>query len=335
MERSIRRATSVNKLNKYWDDLTSCYFQKKDFLLHLQKYNPCNQRYYELYIDECLKAGAVVYSIKMDLLTFSKFTNQTTVHIIGLPVSVSASGLIGETCEFTYLSEYILKKEKGFILALNLINGFTQDSAINMRTLPSVVFKKNINNWEEYQGLIRSKYRRRLNNILQKFSGVECFVNLCSDYTEEHHELYLQILERTKTKLETLTFDFFRNLPDNFQLTSHYAAGCLLCWNIICFDNNRGFFFFGGLNYELRNKYQAYHNNLISILKSCFTNKCELIDLGQTAEIPKMRLGGEIDERHMFLYHNKKVIMGLLRIFQKQISYNHISKKTKVFSNNN
>ncbi|MBK6538671.1 MAG: hypothetical protein IPG09_13140 [Ignavibacteria bacterium] len=48
MKKIIKRISSTEDLNSKWDSLADCYFQKKEFLTHIHKYNPCCQRYYEL-----------------------------------------------------------------------------------------------------------------------------------------------------------------------------------------------------------------------------------------------------------------------------------------------
>ena len=78
-----------------WDQLADGYFQEREFLRHCQEYNPCNQRYYLASREGKLEAGAVLYSLALDLFTYLKLKSPVTMQIAGVPCSVSASGLIG------------------------------------------------------------------------------------------------------------------------------------------------------------------------------------------------------------------------------------------------
>jgi hypothetical protein len=141
------------------------------------------------------------------------------------------------------------------------------------------------------------------------------------------------VMEKSKTKLETLNLELFRNLPEKFMLTTHYASGNMLAWHICTCDNETLFFFMGGLNYKFRDQYQSYQNNLISILRFAFANNFKRIDLGQTAEIAKMKIGGVEDERGMFLYHKKAYLVFILRMIRKLLEYSIVRERFHVFNN--
>jgi hypothetical protein len=333
-----RRVTIVNlpeNLSTEWDKIADFYFQKKEFLIHLHKYNHCSQRYYELFENEKLVAGAVVYTLKVDILTFTNIPSPVTMHIIGLPASIAAPPVIGNQEEFQYLLNEILRKEKGLILGLNFLEDYLVGKVINMRTLPTVILKKGFDSIEDYENSMRHSYRRRLKRFREKFSDVRTETSGCSDFTREHYRLYMEIMKRTRTKLEILNAELFRNLPSNFELTTHYNESNMLCWYITCKDDNVLFFFFGGMDYSLRDKYQSYHNNLYSIIAEGVRNKYKIIDLGQTAEIAKSRLGGRPEERRMFLYHRNQVIFHILRLFRSILTYSGIAEKSNVFKSGN
>jgi hypothetical protein len=331
MERKVVISGFPENLNSEWDNIADCYFQKRDFLTHLHKYNPCSQHYYELYHGDKLVAGTVVYTLKINLLTFLNIPSPLTMNVIGLPVSVAASPLIGDTCEFQYLLDYLLKKEKGFILALNVKEDFLVDKVLNIRTLPTFILKLGFNNIESYENSLRHDYRRRLHKFKKNFINVRMKASDCSLFNEEHYRLYLEIMKRTKTKLETLRLDLFQNLPSNFVLTTYYNETRMLCWHITCNDGKTLFFFFGGMEYSLRDHYQSYHNNLYGIITEAIQEKCDSIDLGQTAETAKTRLGGKQEERKMFLYHRNPLILNFLRPFKRFLTYSKTIEKSNVF----
>ncbi|KAF0198620.1 MAG: hypothetical protein FD166_1261 [Bacteroidetes bacterium] len=331
MEKVIKKWSSPGFLNGHWDELADSYFQKREFLELLHKYNPCAQRYYELYCDGTLVAGTIVYTLKIDLFTFSRIPSPFKVQVIGLPVSVASPPIIGVPEEFGYLLSEILKIEKGVILGINFKEDYLQDSVLNLRTLPTILLELPGNNMAAYENALRHCYRRRLRLIREKFSGVTSVTSGCSEFSEEHYSLYLQIMKKTTTKLEILNRDVFRNLPSNFRITTYYSDQVMLAWYVVCQDNDTLFFFFGGMNYELRDRFQSYNNNLLGIIEDAFGSQSRIIDFGQTAEIAKTRFGGVLSERRMFFYHRNRIIFGLLKLSRKLIEYSRVSENPRVF----
>ncbi len=331
MGKRITKINSPENLNPHWDTLADCYFQKREFLSHLHKYNPCSQRYYELYNNDKLIAATLVYTLKINFLTFLNVPSPVKMQVIGLPASVAAPPIIGDPAGFDYLLNEILNIEKGLILGLNFTEDLIDNKVLNMRTLPTVVLRKRFESFDDYKNSLRHTYRRRLYMIQEKFSDVRLVTSDCSEFTRQHYSLYLEIMKRTKTKLETLSFDVFHKLPSSFVLNTFYANDRMLCFNIMCKDDDALFFFFGGLDYELRDHYHSYNNSLLEIVKTAINEDYETIDLGQTAEIAKTRLGAELEERRMILYHKNSIIFYLLKMLKKIISNNKVNRKVRVF----
>lgn len=320
------KLSSAASLPIQWDELADCYFQQKEFLHHTDIYNPCQQRYYLLWQHDKLLAGACVYTLYIDLFTFSGIPSRIKMQVVGIPASVSPPGIIGRSQErIGQLVEQIIKNEKGLLLALNTTPGLKLKTCIEMTMMPTVVLDRTFESWTNYLSDLRSSYRRRANHILHSFNGIKEISTNCSAFTTAHYDLYLQIMKHTKEKLETLSFGFFKNLPCCFQLTSYFDKGQLVCWHITCTDREKLFFFFGGHNYKLLDNYQSYFNNLFGIVRKFINEGYQKLDLGQTAEIAKMKTGGQMESRAMFLYHHNLFIRFLLRCFKSFMTY-HLPK---------
>ena len=123
-----------------WERISQDYFQTKEFLMHTEKYNSCRQRYFLLFQKSFLKVGAVIYSIRLDLFTYLAMKSPFTMHIVGVPCSVSSSGIIGDEKLFSTLFEEVRKQEKGMLLMLNLDNALPNAELIAGRTLPTMLF---------------------------------------------------------------------------------------------------------------------------------------------------------------------------------------------------
>ncbi|ESU22642.1 hypothetical protein FEDK69T_19000 [Flavobacterium enshiense DK69] len=312
---------SASKIDHEWDSLSNSVYQNRDFLIHSEKHNPCKQRYYLGYEDDVFVAGAVVYSLKVNVLTFAKYCINLPMTVIGIPISVDAHGMVGNIVFFEELISDILKKERGIILCLNYNTSLNIKNIVEMETLPTLIYDKYNHSWENYLQSLRHNYRRRILNAEKKFSGIKHVESLCSQFTQEHYQLYLNIINRTQTKLETLSFDFFSKLSEEFHLHSFYKTNQLITWHITTLDREIYYFLFGGLKYDLRNKYDSYYNNLIQILKGGIKLNSTSINLGQTAELSKKRLGAQLIEKKMFVFHRNILIRTLFRLSKKMLTY--------------
>ena len=318
----FEKCPSAASLPPEWDDLADCIFQGRVFLGHADRYNPCRQRYYLLWEGGALVAGACVYTLAIDLFTFSQISSPLRMTVIGLPASVAAPGLLARHREVAEaLIRHILQQERGLILGLNLDPEIDTAPGINLRMLPSVAAELPGDGWEGYQQALRAPYRRRLRQALERFEGVQASETPCTAFSPKHHQLYLQIMRRTDSKLETLSSPFFQNLPDDFYLTTYYGDGQMLGWHICARDGGTLYFFFGGHDYRLLQPYQFYFNNLYGIIREAFHGGFRSVELGQTAEVPIMKAGGQLVPKRLFLYHRNRAAMFLIQQLRRWIEY--------------
>jgi len=331
MGKTVVSKSKPDELDNEWDDLAHCYYLKREFLLHLHTYNYCAQKYYELYENGVFIAGTIVYSMKVNILTFLNFPSPIKFRIIGLPISIASPPYVGDQREIEYLLSDIIKTEKGLILGLNFKEDYLPHKFLNLRTLPTIVMSLPFDGMEEYERSLRHPYRRRLHRIKEKFKEVEIVDSSCSVFNEEHYELYMQVMKTTTTKLEILKAEVFKYLPAGFELTTYYSKGKMLFWHILCRDHDVMYYFMCGMNYALRDQFHIYNNSLFEIISTAVKYKYNRLDLGQTAEIAKTRIGGVPDERRMFMYHKNKIVMSLLGLFQGLIAYSKHTELPKVF----
>ena len=85
---STKILTALDLPNE-WDLMSNCHFQKKEFFQYTEKYNPCNQRYYLLFNNNQLVAGACVYTLSIDLLTFINVRSPVKMQVVGIPATVA------------------------------------------------------------------------------------------------------------------------------------------------------------------------------------------------------------------------------------------------------
>ncbi len=327
----IARINKVSDLPGDWDALAGNYFRTSGFLKHCEKYNPCNQRYYLLYNKDNFAAGAIVYSLKLDVFTFSKFRLPIQMNIAGVPVSISAPGIFGDRQYTESLKEYICRNEKGFTLFLNLTEKPLPGKRAVGITLPSIVLENRFSDWDYFLNYMRAPYRRRLQTI-RKFQNELIITKLkCNDFSPEMYQQYLDVFKRSKDKLEKLEYEFFLNLPQNFSLTKCTRENRLLGWNISMLSDNTFYFFMGGIDYELNKVYQTYFYLLTELVREGIEKGVLAMDFGQTAEIPKMRLGGNPSARYMEAHHSNGLLHAMLMLSGSLLSYRKPLEDGRVF----
>jgi len=317
-------------LPKDWDKISDSYFQTIEFLSHAERYNYCNQRYYMIYDENELVSSAIMYSLHLDLFTFVRIKSPIKTNIIGIPASVSSKGIFGKKEYIEELKNHIYKKNKGLILFLNLENQNKNSGKASGKTLPTIIFKNKFANTEEYKSKLRYPYRRRINK-LNSNTNYNIKTSNCAVFDKEMYKQYLEVYNKSNDKLERLNLDFFKNLPDIFSLTTIKKKDNLLGWHITLTNNETTYFFLGGIDYKLNKDNSTYLRLLFNIVEKSIKNKAKIIDLGQTAEIPKIRMGGKPKTLYMEVFHSNYIFNYLLKKIIALIEYKVKLEYNKVF----
>jgi Acetyltransferase (GNAT) domain len=313
-----------------WDELADNYFQQIPFLSHTEKYNLCQQRYYLCIDNGKLVSAAILYSLCIDILTFIKVKSPLRIHIVGIPCSVSSQGIFGNNAAIETLKKHIYEVEKGFILVLNLKEKPLTGTYASGHTLPTVVMSNDFTHWDNYVASLRSSYRRRLKLINQANDDLKFEKIHCSEFTEEMYLQYLEVYKKSSGKLERLSFDFFKHLPSDFMMTVCFKNNKTIGWNISLVNQNTYYFFMGGIDYKLNKTYNTYLRLLSTIIKDGIEKKSDLIELGQTAEVPKMRLGGKPIPLFMEAHHSNLIFNKLIKLFSSLLEYRRKLENARV-----
>ena len=70
---------------------------------------------------------------------------------------------------------------------------------------------------------------------------------------------------------------------------------------------------------------------MLNIIEDAISLKAEYIDLGQTAEIPKMRTGGLPEKRYMEARHSNKIFNKILKKAEGALEYKRKLETVHVF----
>ena len=252
------------------------------------------------------------------------------MNIVGIPCSVSSQGIFGKRSAVDALKKHICEVEKGWIVFLNLTEKPTESENATGKTLPTILFSNIFTDRNDYLSSLRSNYRRRLKQINQENKALRFEKKSCADFTPEMYDQYLAVYKRSSGKLEKLSFDFFRNLPTHFLLTVCYLNENIIGWNIALEDNNIYYFFLGGIDYKQNRTNNTYLRLLSRLISDGIEHKVALIELGQTAEIAKMRMGGKPETLYMEAFHSNRILNKLLKMSSPLLEYKFKPENNKV-----
>jgi Acetyltransferase (GNAT) domain len=164
------------------------------------------------------------------------------------------------------------------------------------------VFTASFRDFEQYRAALRSHYRYKINRSLRKLKASGLQITILTDpdkivefYTHEVHDLYYQVLAKAKVKFETLPIEFFHELAVRLKGDVHLVALLLgprpvaFGW---CLRAGRTYhLLYAGLDYELNADVDLYFNLMYAWLDCGLRSGASRIEVGQTADDFKARLG--------------------------------------------
>jgi len=295
-------------------------FLRRTALTILEQVNPAGQRYYLLEHRDRVSCF-VTYRHLLDILTYGRGSLRLPVTVLGIPCSVSRPGM-GLHKQDMEPFQQALKKIPG---ALLLLNGNTPALSLTPvcargLTLPNCELDTRGLNFSSYLGGMRSHYRYKLRSSSRRFQGVEVkILKNCSHFDNRLYRLYEQVYERSAFKLEKLSLSFFQQFPATISV--FVAGDRLLGFTQTMLHEKEQIFLFGGLEYELNQQFHTYINMLLHVIRTGMEQGAERINLGQTAEDVKTRLGCRLHPRYLYARHSNPLMNFLIHRGIRLLSY--------------
>lgn len=285
----------------------------------LEKINFCNQRY-EIAEDNII----ISYLLKINILNFSDlFPLKITAEIIGLPISISEKGYWGNEASV----EKIVQKKKGLKIILNGDKEFSHGG----KTLSTFIFNNRFSTFEEYIESLRSPYRRRINKALIQRKNLDIIKLDKKDFNEDHYNLYLSIMSRTKHPLETLPIEFFKAYESEIYEFVDRKTKNVVGFIQTKLIKDRLCFVFGGFRKEDNEIYDIYYNMLLKIIEIGIEKQVKTIEFGQTAEESKFKIGCIEVPKYVYVHHSNIIINWFIRLLIPLFSYKPYAIKHNVF----
>ena len=312
-----QRIERAKDLPPEWDKLCEKnIYMSRTFMDFMERVNPCNQSYHLFYQGEKLYSCFMMFERKFNLFIFTKYHVNVPMKFVYLPLSVSHPSIVWSE-DKTEVGK-TLRKMKGIKIIINVgeeeLEGFAKG-----HYLPICVLENRWNTWEDYLGSMRSSYRRRIHQALEKGKEIQ-YLELADnqDFTDEDYQLYEQVFNHSEYSLEKLTADFFRN--DIAKTILLQIDGKTQAFLQLIEDpgNDMLIFEFCGYNYEIAHQYDIYYNMLAYIARYAIEHNFRYVQFGQTAYDAKLKFGATMYYNYYLLSHSNPIINYLI---QKKNSY--------------
>jgi len=164
----------------------------------------------------------------------------------------------------------------------------------------------------DYCSALRSHYRSDIRRSERKFRASGLRARQLRDpeeirrvYTREVHRLYEAVVARSPVKLEILPVEFFhelvRQLPGLVSLTTISSGQRIVAFNWGLIDGRVHHYLFCGIDYAAARDGDLYFNLMYHQLDEALRCNPARIELGQTADMFKARLGSRPNPRFLFV----------------------------------
>jgi predicted N-acyltransferase len=295
---------------------------------------------FNIYLDLFINDNWLVRKLK------KIFPNLFKVKILvcGLPASfgqlnfkVVNEKYADEVCSLIVKEMYLLAKKLRISLLTvkelmeedkNRFNRFEKEGFFLANSIPYMHLDVQWSGFNEYLFSLRHHYRRRILLSLKKINYAEPVIVSSSEYdnesetpawvlaepdekfSDEFYKMYLGVMERTATRLETLNRDFFKNLflqQEAYKLLNLVVKGRIISSAVLIFKDDTITFMLAGREND-RDEYDSYFNLVYGIIALAIQSGCKKIKLGQTAYWVKQCVGA-LPKQELFYFASRRPVM--------------------------
>ena len=176
--------------------------------------------------------------------------------------------------------------------------------------------------FDEYLGSLRHSYRRHIRRSLAKRATMRIVVGGAEVVSPRRFfELYCNVMARSETKLEMLNEAFFERLwielGAELQIIAAVDDDHVLGAALLVKSGTTLNFMLVGLPGTRQTPNDVYFNLLYAIVEQAIRQRCERLNLGQTAYWGKQQIGGEAEEEFLFFKAANPSLHALLRSLRR------------------
>lgn len=324
---------SPDELPDQWDDTFGVpgLFCHKKILGHLFATSPLKQEYFSLEQPGQRPLYGTVCRSNLPF-TVGPVTIYRPTTICSLPIPFSTDPGFTDEARLNEVAGILNEFQGGFQIITGLSARVADMPGWSCRRhFPTVDLDIRWGTYGEYLEGFRSDYKSRITQALARGSRIKSRLIEPDELDENMHALYTAVARRYNSMV--LPRDYFIKFPYENYILGLEADEAIWAWAFLVPKGRHLYFLFGGFNDRLNNEYNIYYNLLLAIVRFSIERKFEKINLGQTAELSKMRIGGYTVERYQLVRHTNPIINQILQktdIFEYRKKY----PTPNVFKNN-
>jgi hypothetical protein len=324
--------TKAAHLPACWDDVAADHYaMKRSFLETLEIDNNLQQKYW-LFRRSDGRADSIVMAYhhpRFDLFMFTPLRLRFPVTMFYVPLSIARpSMIIGK--ETAAEVESLLNSTRGYRVILNMDSSFHPKNFSRGITSPRIVLEIRWRSMDDYLSSMRSPYRRRYKHALKMNRGLTMEVLPNGEtFDQEMYALYEQVYNRSKTKIEKLTHAYFQKTPAKILLLKKETRPIGFVQMIP--NGTELVFAFVGYDKKTNPEHDTYMNLLLGMVQYAIENRFSKLDLGQTADDAKLRLGGRYEFLFALASHNNPLMNLFVRMLSPYLQYRYSRKTFHVF----
>lgn len=335
--------------------------------------NDCVYHYPVIYDKNEIVAHACFYSMSFDLDIFNRGSSKKIIALIRkiipdfLKVKVVECGTpvaLGNTISFREgidkkeaiklisrkMTEVARKKRFGMLLIrdfehheLETFDTLLKLGYKRLYNLPNVWLNVRWDSFEEYLNNLRSLYKKKYNKCIKNAQKNKLQIEITekfAQYADELNVLWQNVYNNAKEyQREVLTPQYFDNmnkyLDGKAKMILARVDDKLAGFNLYIKDDTylRGIYV--GLDYEYNKLCDVYFNLFYEMIKLGIKEGCEKIEFGITTYVPKLEIGGEVEELYIYMKHLNPVLNPVMtKLFslftpQQKIKKRHVFKSSK------
>lgn len=330
----ITTLTHAADLLAEWDDIVGDnLYLRRDFLAFMESCEDCGQRYHLVWdADGRLDTVYMTYVRRhYNLAMFTGRRYEVTMTFVYVPLSVTRPGIAWGSCRDGALAA--IRRIKGYTLMLNLPPGDYPGFATGL-TCPKCILTVEWPTFDAYLSSLRSHYRHRYTKALRQSSGLKLrFLDDNADFNETLYGLYWQVYDHSALKIEKLPIEFFQG-PYFRILVASDDDGPVGFVQLLPNDDEL-IFEFVGFDYAKNRTYDTYQRLLLEIVRYGIEHGFRTVDLGQTADDTKLKLGSRYVMLYAALHHSNTLLHRLSRLLAPKLQYRPLTTDFRVFRADN
>jgi len=281
---------SAKELPPEWDILANDnYALKRTFLQTIQDLRYCPMEFHLFSDQGILDSIVVTFRIRMNLAQYSPLYYPVNATMIHIPVSIARPALVVGNKTRNEVESFITQI-RGYVVQLNSSSSCSWANMAIGPMSPQLQLPIRWKSLDEYLNQLRSPYRRRYRLAQIKGQALEFrILESNKNFSLDHYDLYLHVNRKSRIRIETLPIEYFQSSIGKI-LECRFENKPVGFMQLI--ENDKELVWaFVGYNSSLNSELDIYHNMLLQTLHYAIRHDFQILEMGQTAEDAKLKLG--------------------------------------------